>query len=279
MLAVVTALCFLILAAVKTPSSVCDLSRQCAAGGEFHKIDVVRDILQRNPPQSCLDEALIWCGAQGHASSLELVHTHGANINYHESTQHSAILRAARNGHAQACTMLLKLGANISDLADGSTTPLMEAATWGHTDAVKAILAFNPPLNQRSHDGSTALGLAAGMNGNAQTVLALVNAGADLDIVGTNQQSPLIRAVQRKQDDMVKILLAAGANTEILDMHHNNAQGIASRDKQFEMEKWIKAAQAGDRGTYPGLLVGPGASVPSENTVEANVGARGELRV
>jgi hypothetical protein len=94
--------------------------------------------------------------------------------------------------------------------ADPSSITIFEAAEAGATPRVRELLAVAPEYakHHRLGDGKTPLHLAS----NAQIVRDLVGAGAELEAVDDMHMPPLNAAVYGNRPDVVRALLAAGAN-------------------------------------------------------------------
>jgi uncharacterized protein len=102
---------------------------------------------------------------------------------------------------------------NVTSRYNG--TALIAAAHLGHADAVKMLIAARAPLNHVNNLGWTALMEAVVLgNGGANhtaTVRALVDAGADVNVVDRQGQTPLQHARRRGYTEMARVLESAGA--------------------------------------------------------------------
>jgi ankyrin repeat protein len=137
------------------------------------------------------------------------------------------------------------------------------AAKDGDTDEVAALLSMDNRLT-RTHDsdGWSPLHLAAHY-GHAETVAVLLHNNAPVDIRSTNQlaNTPLHAALAGRRNDVVKMLVKAGADV--------NARQHAG---------WVplhSAAANGDRETVD-LLIAHGANRSAVN--DAGVSASGIAR-
>ena len=73
---------------------------------------------------------------------------------------------------------------------------------------------YDAPASQLTIQGVPALGFIAAF-GEADTLRALVQAGADIDECDFEGRTALIRAAARKNTDCLKVLLDLGAKTEL----------------------------------------------------------------
>lgn len=124
--------------------------------------------------------------------------------------------------------------ANLRTAAHGDAlgnTPLHLAAFACNQPALKALLAWRAGLNVRNQDGNTALSCAcANMSANsANSVMLLMRAGADITLENRLGQRPLHIACLHGQTDIVRMLLALGADPDVRTAHGETALDIARR--------------------------------------------------
>ena len=88
--------------------------------------------------------------------------------------------RAARTGDVAAIRTLAAAGADVNAANPGATrwTPLLHAIHKGQRDSVDALISLGADVNRASPSGLSPLEMAAG-NGQAQIVKQLLAAGAD----------------------------------------------------------------------------------------------------
>ena len=111
----------------------------------------------------------------------------------------------------------LSLGAsakNITSRWDG--TALIAAAHLGHAEVVRTLIRAGAPLDHINNLGWTALieSIVLGDGGprHTDTLRALVEAGANVNLADRNEQTPLSIARSRGYKEMVLILQRAGAH-------------------------------------------------------------------
>lgn len=113
-------------------------------------------------------------------------------------------------------------------------TPLHLAAFACNQPALKALLAWRAGLNVRNQDGNTALSCAcantsANSADSANSVMLLMRAGADITLENRLGQRPLHIACLHGQTDIVRMLLALGADPDVRTAHGETALDIARR--------------------------------------------------
>lgn len=124
----------------------------------------------------------------------------------------TALYRAAVADEPGIVRLLLAAGADPGRAggADGGDLPLCGAACGGHAETVRALLAAGAGVDQEEEFGFTALAWAVRL-GHAEVVRALLAAGADPDRVGPDGLEPLAAAARRGSAACVRALLDGGA--------------------------------------------------------------------
>src|SRR5262244_2253144 len=94
-------------------------------------------------------------------------------------------------------------------------TALIAAAHLGHAEVVRTLIAAGAPLDHVNNLGWTALleSIVLGDGGarHTDTLTALVEAGADVNLADRSGQTPLVLAQARGYDAMVAVLRRGGA--------------------------------------------------------------------
>ena len=145
----------------------------------------------------------------------------------------SVLQMAARRGNASVVALLLSHGAEPTPGGAYGLSPLHEAALQGNEAAVEALLENAKCLGQRSHNADTAL-FTALMTKNPyregepevalkehdpqlglRLVRRLVTAGEDLNALNDLGESALLMAVRHQPPDVVKALIADGADVQV----------------------------------------------------------------
>lgn len=140
----------------------------------------------------------------------------------------SAILLAAYHGADAVVQVLLAAGVSLN---------LFEAATVGKLEAVLDVLEQHPGLVlEFSHDGFTALGLAA-FFGHLDLVEVLLARGADVNAVARNPMKvmPLHAAVAHQHTVIADMLLQHGADVNARQQEGFTALLEAVQNRQLDM--------------------------------------------
>ena len=127
----------------------------------------------------------------------------------------TALHAAVENGHLEAAKVLLERGAVQSNSMEGAT-PLVIALQYKHPHIALLLLEDgypDPHLDaQVPSDGSSAL-LVSVISGYKEVVQRLLHLGADPNISTSRGVTPLSQAAALHKEDLVRLLLEAGASS------------------------------------------------------------------
>jgi uncharacterized protein len=181
-----------------------EIARLIAAG---EKVDV-QDAHSRTP--------LLVAAHFGHQAAAQALLEGGANPNALDAQKYDIVTIAAVKDDVAMLKLALAAGTdpkNITSPYQG--TALIAAAHLGHAEVVRTLIAAKAPLDHVNNLGWTALmeSIVLGNGGKAhtETLAALVQAGANLNIADRQGVTPLGHARARGYAEMVRILEAARA--------------------------------------------------------------------
>ena len=187
-----------------------------AAAGDLRKLESLltgsgvdeRDARGRTP--------LIVAAYAGKHDAMRALVKAGANPNALEQDRYDIVTIAAVANDVPTLKVALSLGAsagNVTSRYDG--TALIAAAHLGHADIVRELIRARAPLDHVNNLGWTALieSIVLGDGGprHVDTLSALVDAGANVNLADRSGKSPLALARGRGFREMAAILERAGA--------------------------------------------------------------------
>lgn len=152
-----------------------------------------------------------------------------------------AFRMAARDGRQRVVEMCVESGLDVNEADAKGITPLALAAFNGHDKTVRYLIANKALVDSRDQEQHTPLIHAAG--GPAPTtVQILLDAGADINaFAGAENWTALMMAAQFGNIEVIKVLLAAGADKEIRDTDGDDAAHFAREQGHFEIVKLLEA--------------------------------------
>ena len=178
-------------------SSVTALRLACQTGNK----DAINELLKAGADPSIVDEAGETClhtaiRSKCSRKHLEALITHGADVNATNENSETAIRLAYQMGNEHAINELLKAGADPNIVDEAGETCLHTAVrSKCSTDHLNVLITYVANVNATSKNCVTALRVACQMK-SKDTIIALLEAGADIDIEDKNDYTFLHEAVQ-----------------------------------------------------------------------------------
>lgn len=162
----------------------------------------------------------------------------GANADAPNLDNQTALMLAAHLGKLDIASLLIERGAKVNAVENfRGQNALMWAAAENHPDVVELLVSHGADVHPRAfHDdwprqmtsepraqfratgGLTAL-LYATRSGCYRCVVAIVEAGADVNRPNPDGITPLLNAIDAKNFDIAMYLIDKGANVHVWDMH------------------------------------------------------------
>lgn len=151
------------------------------------------------------------------ASAVNILLTHGADIDARTAGGKTAYAHAARRGFDEIAALLVKRGASTElNEADGFAV----AVVTGNLDEARALLKAHPGVARTGNpEEDRLLADVAGRN-DPEPVALLIEAGADLAATGLDSGTPLHQAAWFGQPANARLLIDAGAPLDIFEDDH-----------------------------------------------------------
>jgi FOG: Ankyrin repeat len=175
-------------------------------------LDAVRELLKAGADVNA--HMLSW-------EAWNLVSNNTGKVTEADRTGETALILAARNGHWDVMMALMEAGADVNDHDERGWTPLMYAAHrhW-HLGAVKYLLKAGADIQAKNADGVRAVDVLMEMTavissvGDAEFMRMLLRAGADVNriVSDARDETPLMRAADEGNPEIIRMLVEAGAN-------------------------------------------------------------------
>ena len=136
------------------------------------------------------------------------------------------MIHAASNGKSLVVQYLLEQGAdyqvNALDLQGNGGTALIHAARGGHLDVLRLLLKKSVNLNEVELTKRRTALMEASVRGHRESVLFLLDQGAEMNLKDFKGQTALGLAVSRRHLEISKDLLFRGASIQEKDRNANN---------------------------------------------------------
>jgi ankyrin repeat protein len=151
----------------------------------------------------------------GHDKVVSLLLDHGASVNTLAGEYGYPLQAAAFGGHVESLGILLERGADVNAYGGNHGTALIAACSRGHIAAVRLLLDNGADVDPVCEYKGTAMRLAA-KTGNKGVVQLLLDKGGKLNEGRRGSGgSPLCAAASEGHVDLVKFLVAAGADINL----------------------------------------------------------------
>lgn len=177
---------------------------------------------------------LHYAASNGDVDVLKLLIENGSDVNAENIRQANPLFDAVSYGKLEAVKVLAEKGSDINNKTTNegcpvwisSSSPLYEACHRGFFDIVKYLIEKGANVNQKNDDHNSPLltAIGGGYNGEYKKdiITLLLENGADINInvEGEYGETPLLRAIDRADYEILQELFNRGA--KIPDLRHGN---------------------------------------------------------
>jgi ankyrin repeat protein len=186
------------------------------------------------------ETALMIAAGAGSLAEVKMLLDLGADVNGAEPKhRQNALMWAASEGHSAVVDLLIQRGANVDAISKSGFTALVFAALKNDANSVKRLLAASANPNYAIPDKTKILTIATANRSYAAS-MALLDGGADPNIADSTGNTPLHMAAQTGTLDLVRKLLAKGAQ---LNVRTNPAKEAGFRPASGEQTPLLLAAR------------------------------------
>ena len=158
------------------------------------------------------ETALMIAAGAGSVDAVRQLVLHGADVNAADPRRHqTALMWAAAEAHPDVVGALIEIGANVKAASTSGFTPLVFSTTKNDVTSIRKLLDAGADPNSTLPSGSHPL-MVAMSYGNTAAALALLEGRARIDTHDRAGNTPLHLAAQVGDLQLVKALLAKGAD-------------------------------------------------------------------
>jgi ankyrin repeat protein len=222
--------------------------------------EMVALLIGHERAQATIDEGLSSAAYAGRTRAIELLLGAGAKVNSHSQFgEHPPPLNeAVRGGNLDAVRLLLSRGADPNGTEDGDWTALHEAVGGLTLDAsaeelCAALIAGGARLEARASQGHKFTPLLAAIYNKREEVMRwLIAHGADVKARDGQGQPSLLVAARRGFVEGIAPLVDAGVDVNVADPEGTTALMVAARQDQPALVRALlaKGADAGVRDKH-----------------------------
>jgi ankyrin repeat protein len=193
-------------------------------------------------------EGLIAAAERGETLVVRRLLAEGVSVNIRDGRGRTALLAATQRNHVDVARLLINEGADVNAKDFIQDTPFLVAGAEGRAEILKLMLGAEPDLKSVNRFGGTAL-IPACHRGHVETVKLLLTTQIDKDHVNHLGLTALMEAVVLgdggpKHTEIVRLLVAAGANVNVPDRDGVTPLGHARQRGYADMVRILEAAGA-----------------------------------
>ncbi|XP_042245811.1 ankyrin repeat and SOCS box protein 2-like isoform X2 [Thunnus maccoyii] len=155
--------------------------------------------------------ALLLAAGRGHASCVEYLLKHGANINIANKDRETPLFTACEQSSEAVVELLLKFGAQVNRCSSQGGSPLHETCRHGQLQLCRMLVKAGAKLQTRDIFGIQPI-FTASQHGHADIIDFLVKKGADINAAAKDGASPLFEASKNGHISAVEMLLSLKAD-------------------------------------------------------------------
>ncbi|XP_019852596.1 PREDICTED: ankyrin repeat and SOCS box protein 13-like [Amphimedon queenslandica] len=178
---------------------------------------------------------LILSAIGGHTQCISILYDAGAKLDDKDTDGFTALHHAASNGHLYAVQLLLDLGANPMASSRFGVTPLHLATSSGHTPMLQLLASHKINIDVQESWGQSPLMIATAQS-RLECMKTLLNANASTEIRDYHHGNTALHvACTTKDEETVLLLLDAGANPCSINGKGMSSLGVAIENKFYRI--------------------------------------------
>ncbi|MCD4652545.1 ankyrin repeat domain-containing protein [bacterium] len=175
---------------------------------------------------------------KGKLYEVEKLIREGADVNFRNNKQMTALHLAAERGHKYIAKLLIEAGALIEAKDIRQQRPLHYAVKNRRIRTVNLLLESSACVSALDNLDKSPLHWAA-ENGHLEVIKILLEAGADINAVSNKKQKPILLASHEGHFDIVCFLIEKGAQIDFHGRDGNSLLQFAVRRRNINMVEFL----------------------------------------
>lgn len=194
------------------------------------------------------DTELIRAAAAGDTARVRHLIGAGARLEARDGNGRTALLAATEGNQVDSARALIAAGADVNARDSIGDSPYLLAGARGHTEILRLTLAAGADLKSTNRYGGTALTPACHY-GHVDNVRVLLATRIEIDQINRLGWTCLLEAVilgdgGARHVEIVRLVIAAGANPDLADAQGVTALAHAQRRGQLVIADMLRKAGA-----------------------------------
>lgn len=169
-----------------------------------------------------LNFALVYAASQGDLVNLKKCISSGANVNFVDYDQRSALHLAAAEGKLDCVEVLVENGVEINGRDTFGYTPLEDAVAGHHLAVARFLKSKGGLTNNERSTTMTRLLLQAAAAGDINELEILTSAGANINAGDYDKRTPIHLAASEGRVQVLEFLILKGADINAVDRFGNS---------------------------------------------------------
>ena len=182
------------------------------------------------------ENVLAFIAAFGNLEMASFLIDNGANVNGKRiySDQETPLMRAVRGGHLDMVKLLVEKGADLEENRGYGQGYLLELAIdYGNVKILEYLLSVGVRDKDNKRVENTLLMSSLGSVLRYDLIDCMVKGGIDVNAQNKDGRTVLMKAVERKDEKLVKQLLDLGADVDIVDKTDRKAIDYAKDEVKY----------------------------------------------
>lgn len=182
------------------------------------------------------ENVLAFIAAFGNLEMAKFLIDNGANVNGKRvySDQKTPLMRAVRGGHLDMVKLLVEKGADLDENRGYGQGYLLELAIdYGNVKILEYLLSVGVRDKDNKRVENTLLMSSLGSVLRYDLIDCMVKGGIDVNAQNKDGRTVLMKAVERKDEKLIKQLLDLGADVDIVDKTDRKAIDYANDEVKY----------------------------------------------